>query len=124
VRPEGIHVPVDASRLQQAIGNVVGNAIKFTPAGGRVEIGARTEGDGALFWVSDTGAGITPDQLPRVFERFWQVRERGAPAGTGLGLAIAKGIVEAHGGRIWIESRPGEGTTVSFTIPGRAPQPG
>jgi signal transduction histidine kinase len=91
--------------------------MKFTPAGGRVELGARGEGANVMFWVRDTGSGIPPEQLPRVFERFWQARDRPASEGAGLGLAIAKGIIEAHGGRISIESRLGEGTQVSFTVP-------
>jgi two-component system, chemotaxis family, sensor kinase Cph1 len=74
------------------------------------------------FAVRDTGPGIEPEHLPHVFDRFWKVRERNR-GGTGLGLAIAKGIVEAHGGRIWAESEPGAGSTFRFTIPAEPAEP-
>ena len=70
----------------------------------------------ALFSVADTGPGISGTELPRIFERYWQARDT-AQKGTGLGLSIAKGIVEAHGGRIWVESKPGQGSTFFFTLP-------
>ncbi|HEY7768042.1 ATP-binding protein, partial [Longimicrobium sp.] len=96
--------------------NLVGNALKFTPAGGSVEIGA-VQGAGAVrFWVRDTGPGIERDHLPRLFDRFWQA-QRGRGAGAGLGLAISRSIVEGHGGQIWAESEPGQGSTFYFTIP-------
>jgi signal transduction histidine kinase len=117
-RPIGaLRALADVTRVQRVLANLLSNAMKFTPAGGRVELGARGEGANVMFWVRDTGSGIPPEQLPRVFERFWQARDRPASEGAGLGLAIAKGIIEAHGGRISIESRLGEGTQVSFTVP-------
>ncbi len=118
----------DPQKLERVLYNLVANAIRHTPAGGEVEITATTEGSGStaaggpssvLFSVRDTGSGITAEDLPRVFERFYRgekSRSR-ATGGAGLGLAIARGIVEAHGGRIWIESEPGRGTIVRFTIP-------
>jgi PAS domain S-box-containing protein len=106
----------DAQRLEQVLSNLVSNALKFTSAGGRVTVNARSAGDHALVTVVDTGVGIAPDHLPHVFDRFWQGRKQGKK-GLGLGLAIAKGLVEAHGGRIWVESVPGEGTTFLFTVP-------
>jgi signal transduction histidine kinase len=118
VRPSRMRALSDPTRLQQVLANLVANAIKFTPAGGNVALGARGDGDKVVFWVHDSGPGIPPDQLPHVFDRFWHGREGRGAGGAGLGLAIAKGIVDAHGGRIWLESRPGEGTRVSFTIPG------
>jgi PAS domain S-box-containing protein len=109
-------VMADPERIQQALSNLVGNAIKFTPAGGSIEVGARISGTDVIVSVSDSGPGIPEDQLPNVFERFWQSRrvDRG---GAGLGLPIAKGIIEAHGGRIWVESQPGNGATFYFTLP-------
>ena len=105
----------DRQRLVQALDNLIGNAIKFTPAGGSVTIGADRHEQGVRFFVSDTGEGIEPDDLDRIFDRFWQARDADS-RGAGLGLSICKRIVEAHGGRLWVESRVGEGTTVSFTI--------
>ncbi|HEU0012923.1 MAG TPA: hybrid sensor histidine kinase/response regulator [Longimicrobium sp.] len=106
----------DPSRLQQALGNLLGNAIKFTPEGGRVELAAERVDEGIRFSVRDTGPGIAPDHLPRVFDRFWK-QATGNRLGSGLGLAIARGIVEAHGGRIWAESTPGQGSTFHFVLP-------
>jgi signal transduction histidine kinase len=110
-------IRADAGRVMQVISNLVGNAIKFTPAGGRIVIRAEAEPEGVCFSVSDTGQGIPPEQLAHIFGEFWQAN----PAdrrGIGLGLTIAKGIVDAHGGRIWVESRVGEGTTFHFALGG------
>jgi signal transduction histidine kinase len=99
----------------QVLSNLVGNAVKFTPAGGTITIRAEDAPGGVRFSVSDTGVGMTPEQLSKLFGQFWQAN----PAdrrGIGLGLSIAKGIVEAHGGRIWVESQPGVGTTFHFTL--------
>jgi signal transduction histidine kinase len=109
-------VLADAERIQQAISNLVGNAIKFTPAGGKITVRTRSAGEEVVVSVIDTGTGIPPEQLPMVFDRYWQ-SARTDREGAGLGLAIAKGIVEGHGGRIWIESAPGQGVTASFTLP-------
>lgn len=109
-------VQVDCDRVQQVVCNLVGNAMKFTPPGGRITIAARAEGDAVQVSVKDTGAGMSEADLERIFEPYWQAR-RTASLGTGLGLKIAKGIVEAHGGRIWAESALGEGTTFFFTMP-------
>jgi PAS domain S-box-containing protein len=109
-------VNVDAGRVGQVIGNLLTNAIKFTERGGQVVVRARVSPPFVELSVSDTGTGIPRDEQPRVFDRFWQSR-RTAGRGTGLGLTIARGIVEAHGGRIWLESEPGRGTTLSFTLP-------
>jgi len=111
----------DQHRLLQVFENLVGNAARFTEPGGCIAIGATPRNGEVLFWVSDTGAGIDPDDLPHVFDRFWQAGEAGR-TGAGLGLAIVKGIVEAHGGRVWVESMLGRGSTFFFTIP-TAPQP-
>src|SRR5207249_5935423 len=103
----------------QVITNLLSNAIKFSPHGGRIEVGA-APGDGAArVFVRDHGEGIAPEDLPKLFRKFTQVdsshtRKAG---GTGLGLVICKGIVEQHGGRIWVESTRGEGSTFYFTLP-------
>jgi PAS domain S-box-containing protein len=105
----------DRDRLLQIFENLIGNAIKFTPPGGRITVGAAPGSGEVLFWVADTGAGIPAEDQPRVFDRFWQA-QKGA-GGAGLGLPIVKGIVDAHGGRVSLESTPGRGSTFSFTIP-------
>jgi PAS domain S-box-containing protein len=105
----------DRHRLLQVFENLIGNAIKFTPPGGRITIGARPREHEVLFWVADTGCGIGSDGLTRVFDRFWQAA-RTDRQGAGLGLPITKGIVEAHGGRIWVESAPGQGSTFFFAL--------
>jgi PAS domain S-box-containing protein len=107
-------------RLDQVFENLIGNAIKFTDAGGRITVGASSKGEDVLFCVTDSGRGISPDNLAHVFDRFWQVVPRAGRAGAGLGLAITKGLVEAQGGGIWVESVLGRGSTFFFTIP-RAP---
>jgi PAS domain S-box-containing protein len=106
----------DRDRLLQVFENLIGNAIKFTEAGGRITVGATSRDRDVVFWVADTGSGIAPEDLPRVFDRFWQATRIGRQ-GAGLGLPITKGIVEAHGGRVWVDSMPVLGTTFSFTIP-------
>lgn len=108
-------VVADEGRVIQVLSNLVGNAVKFTPEGGTITIRAEDAPGGVRFSVSDTGVGMTPEQLGKLFGQFWQAN----PAdrrGIGLGLSIAKGIVEAHGGRIWVESQPGVGTAFHFTL--------
>ena len=109
-------VQVDCDRLQQVVCNLVGNAMKFTPPGGGITVAARAAVGEVQVSVQDTGAGISETDLDRIFEPYWQA-QRTASLGAGLGLKIAKGIVEAHGGRIWVESALGEGTTFHFTLP-------
>jgi PAS domain S-box-containing protein len=109
-------VRADAERIQQVISNLVGNAIKFTPPEGSITVGARQEGHEVFFSVADTGRGISEQQLPKVFDRYWQ-STRTDRQGAGLGLAIAKGIVETHGGAISVTSKEGEGTRVEFSLP-------
>ncbi|HKA60415.1 MAG TPA: GAF domain-containing sensor histidine kinase [Gemmatimonadales bacterium] len=116
-----IDVVCDRERVLQVLGNLIGNAIKFTPDGGSVQIRAQQLGDEVVFTVRDSGIGISSKQLPHVFDRFWQATPK-ARLGSGLGLTIAKGVVEALGGRIWVESRSGEGTTFFFTLPLAHPQ--
>lgn len=106
----------DYGRVLQLFSNLLGNALKYTPQGGAVEIGAARAGGSVRFWVRDTGQGIEREHLPHLFDRFWQAR-RGQGAGAGLGLAISRSIVQGHGGQIWVESDPGQGSTFQFTIP-------
>lgn len=110
----------DCLRLDQVFSNLLGNALKFTPAGGNVTLGARLVGTNVVFSVKDTGAGISKEQAAHVFDRYWQVRATSAQ-GTGLGLSIAQAIVQAHEGRIWLDSEPGRGTTFFFALPAPAP---
>ena len=106
----------DHDRLMQVLSNLVGNALKFTPSGGRIDVACVGVASGVEFSVADTGPGIDPDNLPKLFERFWKA-DPASRSGAGLGLAISRGIVEAHGGRIWAESAPGRGTTMRFILP-------
>jgi signal transduction histidine kinase len=106
----------DRHHLLQVLGNLIDNAVKFTPAGGHITVGVEAAGDEVIFSVRDDGPGIAAEDLPHLFEPFWQARRR-TFSGAGLGLAIARGIVEAHGGRITVESSPGRGSTFRFTIP-------
>ena len=109
-------VMADAPRIEQVLSNLVGNSIKFSPAGGRIAVTVRADGDAAVVVaVRDEGPGIPADQLPHVFDRYWQSARTGRH-GAGLGLPIAKGIVEAHGGRIRIASGDGGGTVATFTL--------
>jgi len=109
----------DPGRLEQVLSNLVSNAIKYAPEGGRIEIGGRVEPDNVIVTVADQGVGIPVEEQPLIFQRFYrgtQEEHQGTP-GAGLGLYLSKAIVEAHGGRIWVESRPGEGSTFSFSLP-------
>lgn len=110
----------DRYRLLQVLSNLLDNATKFTKAGGRIALRAVVHDGGVLITVHDNGSGIAAEDLPFVFERFWHAGDGGA-SGAGLGLAIAKGIVEAHGGTIWVESRLGEGACFYLTLPLGAP---
>ncbi len=106
----------DPLRLTQVLINLIGNAIKFTPTGGRIDVRIVRDGERVRFSVSDTGIGIPADKHALVFESFRQVdgSHTRAHGGTGLGLAIAKQLVEMHGGRIWVESEVGKGSTFAF----------
>src|SRR5690606_38507424 len=112
----------DRDRLLQILENLVGNGVKFTRPGGRVTVGAASRDDEVLFWVADTGTGIEAESLPHLFDRFWQARKIGRK-GAGLGLPIVKTIVESHGGRVWVESQVGVGSTFFFTLPLARPGP-
>jgi len=116
-------VAADRERLLQVFSNLVGNAIKFTPAGGRISLGCAPDPSRVTFWVEDTGPGIAPEDIPRLFDRFWRGKDH-HEAGSGLGLPIAKGIVEVHGGSIAVESRPGRGARFTFALPRESLRPG
>jgi PAS domain S-box-containing protein len=109
-------VLADRARILQVFANLIGNAIRFSPEGGQVTVRAKRENGGIRFSISDQGPGITEESMPHLFDPFWQAATTGT-GGAGLGLAIARGIVEAHGGRIWAESVPGSGSTFHFTVP-------
>lgn len=111
-----LRVHADPERLFQVLSNLVGNAIKFTPRLGTVDVHATSVGGDIVFSVRDSGEGIPKENLPHVFDRYWTVKE-GNPTGSGLGLYITQGIVEAHGGRIFAESEPGQGSEFRFTVP-------
>jgi PAS domain S-box-containing protein len=114
--PDLPDVWADRDRLSQVFGNLIGNALEFTKPAGRITVGATARADEVLFSVSDTGCGIPSSHLPHVFDRFWQ-GPGAARRGMGFGLSIVKGIVEAHGGRVAVESTVGRGTTFFFTLP-------
>jgi signal transduction histidine kinase len=112
-------VQADPARLRQVLTNLVSNAIKYTPDGGRVRLSARSDDGRVLVQVADTGIGISAEDMPRVFDRFFRAQNVVLQEieGTGLGLSIVKSLVERHGGQVWLESAPGEGTTFYFTLP-------
>jgi signal transduction histidine kinase len=109
-------VLADAKRVFQVLSNLIGNANKFTPEGGHITVRVEAMEGSARFAIADTGPGISRQDLPYIFDRFWQAR-RVRRGGVGLGLAISKGIIDAHGGKIWAESSAGVGTTLLFTLP-------
>lgn len=112
-------IPADARRLEQVVDNLLSNALKFTPAGGEIQLGSTGDESNAKVWVRDTGIGIAADEIGYLFEKYKQTTsgKTSAQKGTGLGLVICKMIVETHGGRIWVESAEGKGTTFAFTLP-------
>ncbi|HET6337312.1 MAG TPA: ATP-binding protein [Polyangiales bacterium] len=118
IEPGLPQLPCDRQRVHQVLSNLLSNALKFTPKSGRVELSVRQKAGQISFLVSDSGPGIAAEQLPYVFDRFWQAN-RNAHVGTGLGLSIAKGIVEAHGGTITVESTTGTGSKFEFVLPVR-----
>ena len=107
---------MDPARIAHVFANLLSNALKYTPPGGKVTLSAKAEGEFVRFQVSDTGVGIPEKFLPRLFEQFFRVPDQGPGTGVGLGLAIVKDIVEAHGGTVGVESREGAGSTFHFTL--------
>jgi|SRR5579871_6395217 len=110
-------VPCDRALLLRVLGNLISNAIQFGPSGSSIVVAAEEEPERFCFSVSDAGPGIPAEYLPHVFDRYWQRQGTDRRRGSGLGLYIAKGIMDAHGGRIWIDSAPGRGTTIHFALP-------
>jgi signal transduction histidine kinase len=110
-------VVCDRDRILQVLSNLIGNAVKFTPPDGRVELEVVGSADAVAVCIRDSGPGISAEELPRLFQKYWQSNRHAHQKGVGLGLAIAKGIVLAHQGRIWAESQVGEGSRFFFTIP-------
>jgi PAS domain S-box-containing protein len=115
-------VAADRERIRQALSNLIGNSVKFSPSNTVVDVSARRQGDEVVISVRDQGPGMTTEQLSHAFDRFWQSR-RTDREGAGLGLAITHGIIDAHGGRIWAESAIGQGTTFSFSLRVVEPEP-
>lgn len=111
-----VAVRADPARVSQVLGNLLGNALKFVPERGLVALRAARNGAEVLFQVEDSGPGIASADVGHLFEKFWQA-QKGDRRGVGLGLAITKGLIEAQGGRIWVESTLGAGSTFSFTLP-------
>jgi len=117
--PAEISISADERRVRQIVFNLLSNAIKFTPSGGRVDIAALAEDGRVEIAVADTGPGIPPEELERIFEEFEQAAAGKKAEGTGLGLPLSRRLVELHGGRLWVESEPGKGSTFRFTLPTR-----
>ena len=117
VPPDLPLVPMDFVLTAQVLVNLLDNAFKYSPANAQIEVRARVEGPEAHIEIADRGVGIPPADLERVFDKFYRVQQRGQVTGTGLGLSICKGIVEAHGGRIWAENRTGGGARITFALP-------
>ena len=116
----GEPVSIDAARVKQVLLNLVGNAIKFTPEGGKVWVRAEAESGSVRVEVGDTGPGVAEEDRERIFGEFEQIRPTAGsnkPEGTGLGLALAKKFVEMHGGSLWVESEVGRGSRFFFTLP-------
>ena len=121
---DALEVEIDTQRVQQVIANLLANALHHTPAGGTIDVRVR-ERDGQIETIiTDSGAGIAPEELPHVFDRFWRSDTAQPGEGSGLGLAIARGLVEAHGGRIWVDSGTQRGAQFHFTLPRRGLQRG
>jgi len=115
--------PMDTTLLSHALANVLDNAVKYSPPGAPIEVEARADRNRVVVSIADRGVGVPAEHLRRIFEKFYRLKQPtaalGTPEGTGLGLAIAKGIVEAHGGRIWAEQRGGGGTIIKLSLPVR-----
>ena len=111
-----LHVECDRDRVLQVFSNLLGNAFKFCRRGDQISVRARPDANDIRFEVADTGPGISSDERQHIFEPYWSAARHGKK-GTGLGLFIARGAVDAHGGRLWVDTEPGRGTTFFFTLP-------
>jgi len=110
-------VPMDFVLMAQVLVNLLDNALKYSPASAPIDVWARADDSQAVIEIADRGIGLPREDLERVFDKFYRVQQPGQVTGTGLGLSICKGIVEAHGGRIWAQNRPGGGTLVTVALP-------
>ena len=118
VEPGEITIQADERKVRQVVFNLLSNAIKFTPPAGRIDVSARLVDDVVEVAVADSGVGIRPEDLDLIFEEFQQARsDNGSHEGTGLGLPLSRKFIELHGGRLWVESEPGAGSTFRFTLP-------
>ncbi|HIE09896.1 MAG TPA: HAMP domain-containing histidine kinase [Armatimonadetes bacterium] len=118
IKPGAERIMADPDKLEQILVNLVNNAIKYSPKGGRVRVAAERRGREVWISVSDQGIGIRPEELPHLFQRYRRLRDgRGRVKGTGIGLYLVRHLVEAHGGRIWVESEYGKGSTFTFALP-------
>ncbi len=115
--PPDVMVAADRTRLEQVAANLIDNAVKYTPPGGHVDVQVRREEVAAVLRVHDTGPGIPPDELPRIFDRLFRGDTSRAERGLGLGLSLVKAVVEAHGGTVDVVSEPGRGSTFSVSLP-------
>lgn len=115
----GAFVDMDADSIRQVLTNLVSNAIKYSPQGGNVTIGVRDKEAEVVIWVTDQGMGIPPEVIPKLFGKFFRAnnKETRSINGIGLGLALVKALIDAHGGRVWVESEIGVGSTFFFTLP-------
>ena len=115
--PAELHATIDSATLFRVLANLIDNAIKYTPAGGRVYLEATQHGREVDLCVTDTGVGIAPEDLPRIWDRLFRGDRSRSQRGMGLGLSLVRAIVESRGGRVGAESKPGEGTTIRVTLP-------
>ena len=122
--PDGLELYADRTRLRQVLGNLVDNAIKYTPAGGAIRLEGARSGEAVEITVADSGIGIEPGELPRIWERLYRGDRSRSQRGLGLGLSLVKAVVEAHGGHITASSTPGKGSVFTVTLPQQAPEPG
>ena len=110
-------VPLDSVLIEQVLLNLLDNAVKYTPPGSPIDLTAWATEEAVTVEVADRGPGLPPGEEQRIFDKFYRVQRPLMPSGTGLGLTICRGMVEAHGGQMWAENRPGGGTVVRFTLP-------
>jgi signal transduction histidine kinase len=123
--PEDLCARVDPDRMSQVLANLLDNAVKYTPAGGQIRLEGFMQGDEIVIRVQDSGVGIPPEELPRIWERLYRGDPSRSKTGLGLGLSLVKAIVEAHGGRMEVQSEPGNGSTfcVHLQASGQEPTP-
>ena len=117
VAPDVGALEADERKVKQILYNLLSNAVKFTPDGGRIDVNVRADNGDVRVEVRDTGIGVAPEDQEQIFEEFRQVGRERSREGTGLGLTLTKRFVELHGGRIWVDSTPGKGSTFTFTLP-------